>query len=230
MKKERIGYPLMLEKDLTAETKKIKDYLSKVECCQRCGSGNAGIITDWMRVPNKTFLIGIYQIKCLTCNTKSPFSDNLHLAIDSWNQLWSECNYWEINYYGFNPEKQVQTINKDERVFDKDLKQKVTDILDDLEINPKLQGYHFLREAIILIVQDVQYLQRITKVLYPTIAKNYNSTGSRVERSIRHAIELAYNNGKLGNKNKPTNGDFMASVAEKLRMNNRFDYTKKEMV
>ena len=91
-----------------------------------------------------------------------------------------------------------------------------------------IKGYQYLREAIILAVNDDEIMNSVTKLLYPTVAKTFKTTPSRVERAIRHAIEVAWNRGKIENINnlfgtkiytaneKPTNGEFIALIADKM--------------
>ena len=78
-----------------------------------------------------------------------------------------------------------------------DLENRVTNLLHEIGIPAHIKGYHYLRDSIIMAVQDMDVLNAITKVLYPTVAKRYQTTSSRVERAIRHAIEVAWNRGKL---------------------------------
>ena len=90
-----------------------------------------------------------------------------------------------------------------------------------------------MREAIIMSVNDIEMLNSITKILYPTIAKKYQTTASRVERAIRHAIEVAWSRGKMdtidelfgytinNGKGKPTNSEFIAMVADRIRLNRK---------
>lgn len=106
----------------------------------------------------------------------------------------------------------------------------VTDIIHDVGIPAHIKGYQYLRDAIIMSVEDMDMLNCITKVLYPTIAKKYQTTSSRVERAIRHAIEVAWTRGKLdtidelfgytvnNSKGKPTNSEFIALIADKIRL------------
>jgi len=110
------------------------------------------------------------------------------------------------------------------------LEMDVTDILHDIGIPAHIKGYLYLREAICLVVNRVELLGGVTKELYPTIAKRYQTTPSRVERAIRHAIEVAWNRGNVelihslfghtinSDRGKPTNSEFIAMVADKLRM------------
>jgi len=109
----------------------------------------------------------------------------------------------------------------------------VTSIIREIGVPAHIKGYQYLRDAIMMIVAEVEILGAVTKVLYPMIAEKYNTTPSRVERAIRHAIEVAWNRGNLDvinrlfgytvkiEKGKPTNSEFMAMIADKLRMDNR---------
>jgi len=111
-----------------------------------------------------------------------------------------------------------------------EVEQKATKILHELGVPAHIRGYHFMREAIILAVNDMDVLNFITRILYPTIAEKMDTTSSRVERAIRHAIEVAWNRGKMetieslfsytidNQKGKPTNSEFIALIADKLRM------------
>jgi len=106
----------------------------------------------------------------------------------------------------------------------------VTDIIRDIGIPANIKGYQYIREGIIMAVNDVNMLNYITKLLYPTIAKKYKTTSSSVERAIRHAIEVAWNRGQIdiindlfgytvnAGKGKPTNSEFIALIADKLRI------------
>ncbi len=110
------------------------------------------------------------------------------------------------------------------------LESRVTSILHDIGVPAHIRGYHYMREAIMLAVKDSDVLNYITKELYPTIAKKCNTTPSRVERAIRHAIEVAWSRGKIDaidslfgytvstNKGKPTNSEFIALIADNLRI------------
>ena len=106
----------------------------------------------------------------------------------------------------------------------------VTDIIRDIGIPANIKGYQYIREGIIMAVNDINMLNYITKLLYPTIAKKYKTTSSSVERAIRHAIEVAWNRGQIdvinnifgytisAGKGKPTNSEFIALIADKLRI------------
>ncbi|HJV44937.1 MAG TPA: sporulation transcription factor Spo0A [Bacillota bacterium] len=115
----------------------------------------------------------------------------------------------------------------------KSLDQNITAIIHEIGVPAHIKGYMYLREAITMVYNDVELLGSITKVLYPDIAKKFNTTASRVERAIRHAIEVAWSRGNMdsigtlfgytvsNSKAKPTNSEFIAMVADKLRIENR---------
>jgi len=106
----------------------------------------------------------------------------------------------------------------------------VTEIIHQLGVPAHIKGYHYLRSAILSSLDDKELLESVTKMLYPTVAKKFNTTSSRVERAIRHAIEIAWNRGNLDTlnsffgytvdtcKGKPTNSEFIALITDKLRL------------
>ena len=110
------------------------------------------------------------------------------------------------------------------------LEMDVTDIIHEIGVPAHIKGYQYLRDAIMLSVDNTEMLNSITKMLYPTIAKRHKTTPSRVERAIRHAIEVAWSRGKTdtidalfgytvsGGKGKPTNSEFVALIADKIRL------------
>lgn len=111
-----------------------------------------------------------------------------------------------------------------------DLETRVTNILHEIGVPAHIRGYHYMREAIIMAISDIDVLNYITKELYPSIAKKCNTTPSRVERAIRHAIEVAWSRGRVdtidnffgytinNHKGKPTNSEFIALIADRLRL------------
>ena len=114
-----------------------------------------------------------------------------------------------------------------------DLETEITSIIHEIGVPAHIKGYMYLREAITMVVNDMELLSAVTKELYPSIAKKYNTTASRVERAIRHAIEVAWGRGQIeainklfgytihNDKGKPTNSEFIAMVADKLRLKNK---------
>ena len=106
----------------------------------------------------------------------------------------------------------------------------VTNIIHEVGVPAHIKGYQYLREAIMMVVNDIDVINQITKSLYPQIARKYSTTPSRVERAIRHAIEVAWGRGQQeavenifgytisASKGKPTNSEFIAMIADKLRL------------
>ena len=111
----------------------------------------------------------------------------------------------------------------------------VTGIIHEIGVPAHIKGYQYLREAIIIAVNDMDVINAITKVLYPQVAKTFQTTPSRVERAIRHAIEVAWDRGDLdtlqrffgytvsNTKGKPTNSEFIALIADKLQLQLKAD-------
>ncbi|MGN1166182.1 MAG: sporulation transcription factor Spo0A [Lachnospiraceae bacterium] len=124
-------------------------------------------------------------------------------------------------------QREACVTQKDEEI---NLETRVTDMIHEIGIPAHIKGYHYLRDAIIMAVEDMDVLNAITKVLYPTVAKRHQTTASRVERAIRHAIEVAWSRGKLdtldelfgytvsNGKGKPTNSEFIALIADTIRL------------
>ena len=120
-------------------------------------------------------------------------------------------------------------VNKAEYM-EQNLENDVTQMLHEIGIPAHIKGYQYLRDAIIISVGDQEMLTSVTKILYPTIAKKHDTTPSRVERAIRHAIEVAWNRGEMDTindlfgytvstgKGKPTNSEFIALIADKIRL------------
>lgn len=111
-----------------------------------------------------------------------------------------------------------------------DLDTEITELLHEIGVPAHIKGYFYLRESITMVYNNVEILGGITKILYPTVAKKFKTTSSRVERAIRHSIEVAWNRGNVDaisqifsytisyNKSKPTNSEFIAMIADKLRL------------
>ncbi len=114
-----------------------------------------------------------------------------------------------------------------------DLEQDVTNMIHEIGVPAHIKGYQYLREAIMMSVENPSMISSITKILYPTIAKRFQTTPSRVERAIRHAIEVAWSRGRMETldalfgytidtgKGKPTNSEFIALIADKIRLSYR---------
>lgn len=109
----------------------------------------------------------------------------------------------------------------------------VTAIIHEIGVPAHIKGYQYLREAILIVVEDMEVINAVTKILYPEVAKRFGTTASRVERAIRHAIEVAWDRGDLETlqkyfgytvsnaKGKPTNSEFIAMIADRLQLQRR---------
>ena len=121
-------------------------------------------------------------------------------------------------------------VVKNNVISDTDLEMMITEIIHEIGVPAHIKGYPYLREAIILSVKNSEIINSVTKLLYPTVAKNHNTTASRVERAIRHAIEVAWDRGDIdvlnsyfgytiqNDRGKPTNSEFIAMISDKLRL------------
>ena len=121
-------------------------------------------------------------------------------------------------------------VVKNNVLTDSELELMVTEIIHQIGVPAHIKGYHYLRESIILSVKNSDIINSVTKLLYPTVAKKYNTTSSRVERAIRHAIEVAWDRGDIdvlnsyfgytiqNDRGKPTNSEFIAMISDKLRL------------
>ena len=113
------------------------------------------------------------------------------------------------------------------------LEGKITAIIHEIGVPAHIKGYQYLREAIMIAVEDMDVINAVTKILYPEVAKRFGTTASRVERAIRHAIEVAWDRGDLETlqryfgytvsnaKGKPTNSEFIAMIADRLQLQQR---------
>lgn len=134
-----------------------------------------------------------------------------------------------IKFSGWKNETRP-VMAKDGAISDSDLELMVTEIIHQIGVPAHIKGYHYLREAIMLSIKNEEVINSITKLLYPTVAKKFSTTSSRVERAIRHAIEVAWDRGDLdvlnayfgytinNDRGKPTNSEFIAMIADKIRL------------
>lgn len=169
------------------------------------------------------------------------------------NRVMQKCTEYNVDYYMIKPfdnNNLLQIINEIKNNKNKfivsdnksniitkneplDLDTEITTLLHDIGIPAHIRGYQYIREAINLVYNDIEILNSITKGLYPTIAIKFKTTASRVERAIRHAIEIAWVRGNIEtitkifsytisyNKAKPTNSEFIAMIADRLRLAHR---------
>ena len=116
---------------------------------------------------------------------------------------------------------------------DRELEITITDILHQIGVPAHIKGYHYLRDSIMMAVKHPEIINAVTKELYPSVAKKYETTSSRVERAIRHAIEVAWDRGDVdvlnsyfgytihNSRGKPTNSEFIAMISDRLRLHNK---------
>jgi two-component system response regulator (stage 0 sporulation protein A) len=136
----------------------------------------------------------------------------------------------------------ILNVNESEKYKKVKIENEITEILHEVGIPAHIKGYMYLRTAILTTYYNIDILGQVTKVLYPDIARMYNTTSSRVERAIRHAIEVAWNRGNTDAiddifgytvsavKSKPTNSEFIAMIADKLRLAHKTDHVRKENI
>ena len=129
-----------------------------------------------------------------------------------------------------NNKKAIAFYSNFEGIGRDSLETSITEIIHEVGVPAHIKGYQYIREAIMLAVDDIEVINSVTKLLYPTLARKFKTTPSRVERAIRHAIEVAWSRGEMdvnnqmfGNtisstKGKPTNSEFIAMIADRLRL------------
>ena len=131
-----------------------------------------------------------------------------------------------------NPQQSKSEITAEDRLR-AELESQVTKVIHQIGVPAHIKGYQYLRSAILMTVSEGEIINSVTKVLYPSVAKQYKTTSSRVERAIRHAIEVAWDRGDVDTLNsyfgytihtgrgKPTNSEFIAMIADNLRLSNK---------
>ncbi len=154
--------------------------------------------------------------------------------------MYSGASYFVLKPYNVEEmcENIVNMMNKSsDRAFQNravvdahDIELKVTEILHEIGVPAHIKGYHYLRDSIMMAVEHPEIINAVTKQLYPSVAKKYETTSSRVERAIRHAIEVAWDRGDIdvlnsyfgytihNDRGKPTNSEFIAMISDKLRL------------
>lgn len=151
----------------------------------------------------------------------------------------SEAVELGANYFMFKPVEENALLDRMRALFGRDLpeerhpvelKNLVTSVIHEIGVPAHIKGYQYLREAIMIAVDDMDVINAVTKVLYPEVARRFSTTPSRVERAIRHAIEVAWDRGDLETlqkyfgytvnsaKGKPTNSEFIAMIADRLQL------------
>ena len=233
-------------------SKALKSYGMDVILCQKDGqevlskikSEKPDVVLADVFMPNLDIIGVLNSIKGLDSGEKpmimamSSF-DNQRLEKET---LDAGASYYFLKPFDINTmaERIIQlsgwkneispVVVKDNVVTDPELELMVTEIIHQIGVPAHIKGYHYLREAIILSVKNSDIINSVTKVLYPTVAKNHSTTSSRVERAIRHAIEVAWDRGDIdvlnsyfgytiqNDRGQPTNSEFIAMISDKLRL------------
>ena len=195
------------------------------------------VIDEVNRIANKRYKFIVVgdenQIKFVEASYKNKFSNILVYLIDE--NIKEMDLYREIINLSKSNAKDIVIISDEEKEEEERdrLEVMVTKIIHEIGVPAHIKGYQYLRTSIIMSVNDMEMLNSVTKQLYPTIAKMYGTTPSRVERAIRHAIEVAWSRGKTDTINalfgcsmgvgkiKPTNSEFIALIADKIRLENK---------
>ncbi|MBE5933356.1 MAG: sporulation transcription factor Spo0A [Lachnospiraceae bacterium] len=172
------------------------------------------------------------QVRFIETTYKNHLDNILVMLIDDDKK--DICMFDEIIKTRNSKSKDVQRIRQDDdKMRENELEMTVTEIIHEIGVPAHIKGYQYLRSSIIMAVTDMDILNSITKQLYPSIAKQYDTTSSRVERAIRHAIEVAWGRGKTDTiddlfgyslnhgRQKPTNSEFIALIADKIRLDNK---------
>ena len=149
-------------------------------------------------------------------NYKPAQVNNFISRESTFNTTTSKSQYIDLKNMSSNKDDSIEAL--------------VTNIIHEVGVPAHIKGYQYLREAIIMVINDIDVINQITKCLYPQIAEKFHTTPSRVERAIRHAIEVAWGRGQQdvvenifgytisAAKGKPTNSEFIAMIADKLRL------------
>ena len=139
-----------------------------------------------------------------------------------------------VQYSGYTSSSTLSR-SRGKKISETELELMVTEIIHKIGIPAHIKGYNYLREAILISIRDSEMINSVTKLLYPTIAKNFETTSSRVERAIRRAIEVAWDRGDIevlqayfgytvqNQRGKPTNSEFIAMISDNLRLNMKLE-------
>ncbi len=194
----------------------------------------AGVIqqTEQMKLPERP----LFMIHT-SCNDSRVTADLMNAGVSYvfFKPFNASIMADRINELTQNSQPAIALSSQQAPVDDAQLELEITAIIHKIGVPAHIKGYHYLRESIMLAVKDSDIINSVTKQLYPTVAKRYNTTSSRVERAIRHAIEVAWDRGDVdvlnsyfgytihNTRGKPTNSEFIAMIADKLRLRFRIN-------
>ncbi len=227
------------------ENQELVDYFSNNEKFEMVGNSNDGetVVNEVIKTKPDILVMEVMlakldgfavfeKIKSLKEETpKVIFVSNLSHSGFVSKALQMGASYFMIKPINSqNLENRINEILSSNIVENKQLDEKISNIFISIGIPAHIKGYQFLREAVKLAVEEPEIISSITKKLYPTIAERFDTSSSKVERGMRHAIEVAWNRGKIENINnifglkiynrneKPTNGELIALIADKMLM------------
>lgn len=193
------------------------DAIGVMRTQQRTGNAQSTAFFVMMRPSDSLSARDLYDAGANYC-FNTPV--DLELMLTKIQQVQRRLEFMSVNG---SPEERT-------RQEEDELKIRVTEILHQIGVPAHIKGYHYVRAAIILSVENDEMINAITKLLYPTVAEQYDTTPSRVERAIRHAIEVAWDRGDIdvlnsyfgytinNGRGKPTNSEFVAMISDKLRL------------
>ncbi len=241
---ENEDYLQMMKKDLEhyGHIDVMEMVRDGVELVEKVGELHPNVVVADAMLPRKDGLAAVRQI-----TNRGGLSKPAFFLLSSFisEQMFAEAASLGVQYFNpkpCDPESLAQRVEQYDSLAvsfakparkvdpDLDLEMRVTNIIHEIGVPAHIKGYQYLREAIIMTVKDMETINAITKVLYPTVAKKYNTTSSRVERAIRHAIEVAWDRGDIevlnnffgytvsNSKGKPTNSEFISMIADRIRL------------
>lgn len=241
---------LMVDEDVN-QLEAVKQYFSNsssINVVKTCNNSKDALeaLNDNFDVLVINMLLSGMDSMMILAKMKEMKLDKLVVATSEYisSDMMNNLSIYKPNYFIKKPytndtlEKVISSISKREEqtqlLADKDLKVAITDMLHSLGIPSHIKGYSYIRDGIAMMYKDESLIGSITKELYPSIANLYHTTSSRVERAIRHAIEVSWMRGDynlmeelFGNsvdydRAKPTNSEFIVTVADRLKLENKY--------
>lgn len=232
----------------TSMTKDIEKYFSsheviEVVACKKDGEeglnyilnnqSNVDVIVMDLILPKLDGLFILSELEKRNINKNIIITTNFKD-----DRIMEEANQFGVDYYMLKPinymslEKRIMSIGnhkKVNRLFNQEVI--VTDLLHNLGIPSHIRGYQYIKEGILIVYRNGNNISYITKDVYPEVSKKFKTTPTRVERAIRHAIEISWNRGDINlmeeifgnslniNRDKPTNAEYLTTIADRLRLN-----------
>ena len=180
------------------------------------------------RIVDNGYKVGVFVISAFASDMAAAECSALGVSHFLRKPVGPEVLAGRIRQWGMS--RQTACVREPEMPAELDLELRVTEVIHQVGVPAHIKGYQYLREAIIMAIRDMESVGAITKIMYPGIAKKFHTTASRVERAIRHAIEVAWDRGDIetlqsyfgytvsGVKGKPTNSEFISMIADRLRL------------